>query len=88
MHFTGVDSYVFQCLKDKEQKWLPDKTSCRIQNHKLAAIEMLEGGGDGGDDDTSIVLGMVHAGISEMKRELVSLGGRLTALEEKKEGDE
>lgn len=77
MQFTGVDSYVIHSLKYKE-KWLPDKTSCRIQNHKQAS-EVHE------DDETSIVLNMVSSGIDDMKKELMSLGDRLHVLEAKKD---
>lgn len=80
MQFTGVDTYVMNCLKQKDQKWLPDKTTFRIQNHKQVVEEVFD------DDDTTIVLNMVHGGINDMKKELMSLGDRLSSLEEKKEG--
>jgi hypothetical protein len=90
MEFTGIDTYVKNCLDNKDQKWLPDKSSLRIQNFLLHGIGTNNGkkkNEKSEEELTMEVLNTVYEGINEMKTELGSLGDRLQTLEDRKDLD-
>ena len=77
--FTGVDSYVKDCLDRTDMKWLPTRTSFVIQNASEADDEV------GESDEMPDILKTIGGGSAELKKVVAGLGQRLDELEEKAE---
>jgi len=74
--YTGVESHIQECLDKNEWRWLPSRTSFRIQNAQAAA-EL-----EAGLDPTTEMLETIGAGIAQMREGLAELRDRLGELEE------
>jgi hypothetical protein len=76
INYTGVESYIRECLDRNEWLWLPNNTSFRIQTAR-AAVEL-----EAGLDPTTGMLEAIGAGISQMKAGLRELRERLVEFED------
>eukprot|EP00615_Pteridomonas_danica_P005260 CAMPEP_0114344200 /NCGR_PEP_ID=MMETSP0101-20121206/11234_1 /TAXON_ID=38822 ORGANISM="Pteridomonas danica, Strain PT" /NCGR_SAMPLE_ID=MMETSP0101 /ASSEMBLY_ACC=CAM_ASM_000211 /LENGTH=253 /DNA_ID=CAMNT_0001479415 /DNA_START=173 /DNA_END=931 /DNA_ORIENTATION=+ len=76
MEYNGVESYVKNCIDNEDQKWLPNRTSFKIQHAKGAAPIVVK-------KKQPEVFTLIENGIVDLKKELATLSNRLTDLTEK-----
>lgn len=76
--YTGVDTYVKECLDKNELKWIPQKNSFGIQSVQGMGTEVAND-----EDDIAEALGKISKQMTALQKDVGSLRGRMTALEKK-----
>ena len=83
VEYTGVDSYIKDCMDRGDLKWLPRNTALVIQNASVEIEDEDAGdGGDNGDRGVRELLAIIGEGVANLKGGVADLTERLNDIED------
>jgi hypothetical protein len=76
MQYNGVESYVKACIDNEDQKWLPNRSSFKIEHAKANAPPPVK-------KKRPKIIDSIQNGITDIRQEITDLTQRLTELTER-----